>query len=355
MKMTRYTYNLLLRLLAGIAASLILVGAVAMQGQRALKNIYRSASGIDPSQVVLTVDNRKITGEEYLYWLSYQCDYCSEYMSYMGLTDLNAEVESGYTLGDYIAQQAEANTLSMVTQYAVVDNWAAEMGITLTSADLADIQTQRAELVAQLGGEDAYQRWLQSLGISDSFITYSLSPTYLIKHLSEAYNDKNSSIYPSEDRVNEYLNSHDYYAARILFVDTCEMSEEEKTSVLTQMKDYADALGQSSDPDADFIEISENLGWDAEIKTFTADTMEEGFIAGLKEVDIDAVTGVITTEEGFYVAIRKQPVVEGVRNDMFNEEFVQRVTNADIKYNDEVYGAIDTLSFYQKLLASRKN
>ena len=353
MKMTRTTYNLLLRFVAGVAASLILVGAIAMQGQRAAKNIYRTASGIDPSRVVMTVDGREINAEEYLYWLSYYCDYYSQYMSYMGITDWNTELEAGFTAGDYIAQQAELQTLSMVTQYAVIDNWAQEAGITLTEEDVADIDAQRAASIEQLGGEAAYQQWLQSLGISDGFIVRSLGHSYLINHLSDAYHEEGSAIYPDEGRRNDHMNSHEYFGALILFIDTCEMDETAKADAFANMNEYAAELGQAADPDAAFAEIAKELGLDTNVATFTADVMEDGFIAGLKEVDIGAVTGVISTEEGYYVAIRKEPATNGILDDMLNEEFAQRCADAEVVYNDEVYGSVNTLTFYRKLLAAR--
>ena len=353
MKMTKATYNLLLRLVAGVAASLILVGAIAMRDQRAAKNVYRAASGIDPSRVVMTIDGKEVNAEEYLYWLSYYCDYYSQYMSYMDITDWSTELEPGFTAGDYIAQQAELQTLSMVTQYAVIDNWAQEAGITLTEEDVADIDAQRAASIEQLGGEAAYQQWLQSLGISDDFITHSLGNSYLINHLSDAYHEKGSAIYPDEGQLNDYTDSHEYFGALILFIDTCEMDETAKADAFANMNEYAAELGQAADPDAAFAEIAKELGLDTNIATFTADVMEDGFIAGLKEVDIGAVTGVISTEEGCYVAIRKEPATNGILDDMLNEEFAQRCADAEVVYNDEVYGSVNTLTFYRKLLAAR--
>lgn len=353
MKMTKATYNLLLRFMAGVAASLILVGAIAMIGQSRGKNLYREASGVKTDATVMTVNGQNISAEEYLYWLSYYCDYYNEYLNYMGISDWNAELAEGFTAGDYIAQQADMQALSMVTQYAVIDGWTQESGIALTDADLADIDTQRAAAIEQLGGEKAYQQWLQSLGVSDAFIARSLSHSYLINHLSNAYCTEGSAVYPGEERLNAYISENEHFGASILFVDTCEMDKEAKEDTLEEMKSYVAELRKAADPDQAFAEIAEKLGQDPSAATFAADEMEEGFITGLKKVEIGAVSDVITTEEGYYVAIRKEPSMDGILQEMLNEEFADRCANAEILYNDEVYGSINTLTFYKKLLAAR--
>ena len=74
MKMTKATYHLLLRFVAGVAASLILVGAVAMLEQNGSKDLYKNAAGVRTESTVMTVNGQDISAEEYLYWLSYYCD-----------------------------------------------------------------------------------------------------------------------------------------------------------------------------------------------------------------------------------------------------------------------------------------
>lgn len=353
MKMTRTTYNLLLRLLAGIAASLILVGAIAMIGQNADKNLYKNASGVKPDRIVMTVDGQDISAEEYLYWLGYYCDYYSQYLSYMGLTDWSSELEPGFTAGDYIAQQAELAVTSQVTQYAVIDNWARETGITLTEEDVADIDAQRAASIEQLGGEKAYQQWLQSLGVSDDFITRSSGYSYLINHLSDAYCTEGSAAYPGAERLNAYMDENEYFGASILFVDTCEMDQEEKVDTLKTMEAHAATLREAEDPDAAFAEIAEEMGLNSTAITFASDELEEGFISELEKVEIGAVSDVITTEEGCYLVIRREPTMDGILQGMLNQEFADRCANAAVTYNDDVYGSINTLTFYKKILAAR--
>ena len=353
MKMKKDTYRLLLRFIAGLAASLILVGATALISQSSSKNLYKHASGVNPDSVVMTIGGQDVSAQEYLYWLSYYCDYYNQYLQYMGITDWNTELSEGFTAGDYIAQQGELQALSMVSQYAVIDSWANEAGITLTDADLANIAAQRESSIEQLGSEQAYRQSLQAVGIDDDFVVESLSHSFLISHLYEAYCTEGSSIYPGAASITEYADAHDYLGALILFTDTCEMGKAEKEVALTQMKGYATSLRQAEDADSAFAVIAEKLGLNPTVTTFAADQMEASFVATLKSLPMDSVSNVITTDEGYYVAIRREPDTEIILNDMLNDTFAERCQNADVSCNDKVYGSIHTLTFYQKLLAAR--
>lgn len=353
MKLTKTTYHLLLRFIAGLAASLILVGAVAIATQRNSRNLYRNASGVDPDSTVITIGGQAVSAKEYLYWLGYYCDYYNQYLQYAGVSDWNTELTEGFTAGDFIAQQSELQTLSMVTQYAVIDSWANEAGVTLTDADLQNIAAQRENSIAQLGSEKAYLQNLEAMGIDEDFVVQSLSHSFLISHLYEAYCTEGNSLYPGADAVAAYTDTHEYLGALILFIDTCEMGEEEKAVVLTQMEGYAASLRDSEDKDAAFAVIAEKLGLNPTVTTFSAGQMEENFVAALKSLPMDTVSNVITTDEGYYVVIRREPGTEIILNDMLNDTFAERCQNADIQYNDKVYGSIHTLTFYQKLLAAR--
>ena len=353
MKLTKNTYNLLLRLIAGIAASLILLGATVLITQKTSKSLFRSASGVKPESLIMTVDGRDIYAEEYLYWLDYYCDYYNQYLTYMGVTDWNTELEPGFTAGDYIAQQAELQTVRMILQYAVINNWADEAGITLTDADLQDIAVQREMSVEQLGGEEAYQQWLKNLGVSEAFIDRSLEHSYLINHLSELYCTEDSPLYPGQEAIDAYSNSHEYLAASILFIDTHEMDSTAQEAALAKMDGYSATLRASQTIDEDFSKIAAELGVEDVVTTFRTDTVDPKIATAVKQLYMNTASSVVKTDDGYYVVVRRYPETKGVIADMLNEEFTQRCADAEIVYNDEVYGSINVLSFYRKLLAAQ--
>lgn len=366
MKKKNTNYKLFLRLIAGIAVSLVLVAATVIltQGDTGSVNIggnaadsdvslYKRTAGVEPTDIVMTVDGQDVSAEDYLYWLSYYCDYYSEYLNYMDVSNWDTPLSEGGTVGEYIAQQSEMQAQSILTQYAVIDNWANEIGITLTEDDMADIQAQRADSIAQLGSEEAYLQWLDTLGISDEFITRSLAHSYLTNHLYDTYCDANSTLHPDKKTLKDYTDAKEYLAASILFVDTTEMDDAEKSAVLKTMKGYAATLQKSKDIDKTFGEIAAELGAEDTITTFTPDEVEEKVTIGVKRLYMNTASNVITTDSGYYVLVRRFPGEDRIIRDMLNEEFAQRCANAQISYNDEIYSTIDTLSFYKNLLETR--
>ena len=81
--MKKETFNLVIRALIGVAASLIIVGAMGLiteaQGD---KTFVEQASGLKGTDVVMTVDGEAVTAEEYLYMTSY----AAQSLSYYGIT-----------------------------------------------------------------------------------------------------------------------------------------------------------------------------------------------------------------------------------------------------------------------------
>ena len=134
--MKKETFNLVIRALIGVAASLIIVGAMGLiteaQGN---KTFVEQASGLKGTEVVMTVDGEAVTAEEYLYMTAY----AAQSLSYYGITDLNTEVGEGMMAADFVAQQAKEQVIAS----AALRAWAKEQGVTLTEEDLAALQAQK--------------------------------------------------------------------------------------------------------------------------------------------------------------------------------------------------------------------
>ena len=76
--------KLIIRALAGLLASVVLVACVSLMGNmpggKRTDGIFYEASGIHPDATLMTVNKQPVTAEEFLYWLAYDCDYLSSYM-----------------------------------------------------------------------------------------------------------------------------------------------------------------------------------------------------------------------------------------------------------------------------------
>ena len=113
--------NLIIRALAGLLASILLVTGVALLGNmpngKRTDGVFYGATGIHPDATLMTVNMQPVTAEEYLYWLAYDCDYLS---SYMGTVDFDTAISGSMTFGQYAMEDAQRT----VTLYSVVRAWA---------------------------------------------------------------------------------------------------------------------------------------------------------------------------------------------------------------------------------------
>ena len=92
--------NLILRSLAGLVASVLLVTGVALLGNmpngKRTDGVFYEASGIHPDAALMTVNKQAVSAEEYLYWLAYDCDYLT---SYVGSVDFGSAISGSMTYG----------------------------------------------------------------------------------------------------------------------------------------------------------------------------------------------------------------------------------------------------------------
>ena len=108
--------KLIIRALAGLLASVVLVACVSLMGNmpggKRTDGIFYEASGIHPDATLMTVNKQPVTAEEFLYWLAYDCDYLSSYMG--GNVDFSTAVGGNMTYGQYALEDAQRT----VTLYA---------------------------------------------------------------------------------------------------------------------------------------------------------------------------------------------------------------------------------------------
>ena len=352
MKLTRDTYRLIVRLVAGAAAALLLTGAVALSGGmtegRSTEGLFYRLTALHPDGVVMTVNHDEVTVEEYLYWLSYFCDYYSTYLGYMGITDLDAVITGGVTAGDYLADQAEAQTRAMIVQNAVIRGWADEAGVTLTEADAADLAAQRAETVASLGGEEAFADYLAGIGISEDFVNQVLSHSYLLNHLIEVYTAPGGALRPDDETLLAWAAEHGAVTAKLLTV----MSDGE-TAAAELARAYADRIAQAEDTAAAFDAVAAELGQDSTPMLYRRHEDGDALAASLSALGEGAFSGVVEDGDTCYLALRTAMDMDELANQVFDETAERRIDSAVVGYNDELLAQVDTVAFYRGLLDSR--
>ena len=331
------------RLIAGVLCSVVLVGAIALtggmkKGSRTDGLLYE-ASGLHPDGELLLIDGQTVTCEEYLYWLAYDCEYLSTYVPNV---DWNAEITDGVTYGDY----AKTDALETVKLYSAVRAWAQETGVTLTEGDQWSLESQRLEYVEYYGGEEAYQQQLEAQGITEEGYDRIRETGALYQRLQKEFRTEGSALYPDGAALAQYMTDNGYLTGRVIFVEAGDGAEEEANGYLKRMQEAEDKVAEHN-----------AICQDRNVDQYGSMTFRfaEGdpLCEAAAALDVNELSGVVATDEGYYIFLREETDPSLVLTDYFNELLQERRSAANVVYNEKLYNTIDTGAFYQKLVELR--
>ena len=346
------------RFLAMLLAAIVVVGIAAtsdrMGSGHRTDGLYYAASGIHPDAKLLKINDKPVSAEEYLYWLAYDCEYLTTYSSDL---DWDSEVSEGMTY----AQYAKTDALEAVKLYAIVRQWASEAGITLTEEDLADLENERQQYVDYYGGEEAYARQIELLGVSNETYNDINSVYFLYAAVLQAFCDPNSSLYPGEDAVNSFASDNNYVTVKLLYLPT--VGIDNKVGISAQKntaKKYAQQLREAKDVNKVYQKLAKKLGMEEsdypeEGLTFSTDnaSVDAKLAKAINKLKVGEVSGVISCDNGFYVAVRTELDQATVLNAFFEATLQQEQESAKVIFNDKLYDAIVVGDFYDQLLQAR--
>lgn len=328
--MKKEIFNLVIRALIGVAASLVIVGAMGLiteaQGN---KTFVQQASGLKGTETVMTVNGEAVTAEEYLYMTAY----AAQSLSYYGITDLNTELGEGMTAADYVAEQAETQVIAS----AALRAWAKEQGVTLTEEDMAALQAQKDAY----GGETAFQQTLRMVGVSEELFDNLMSQELLYNHLYEIYCAEGGAQRPSEADLEILAGEHKLVSAYMLSMDAAAEGAKEK------MEDYAAQLVEAENKAELVASIAAELQCDGAVQTFDC-CHSSPVNDALMTLGMNEVSGVVEAEGGLYVLVRTALDLDTVAYVNFSEIYNQRIGEAVVEEKESVLSKIDLAAFYTK-------
>lgn len=335
--MKKETFNLVIRALIGVAAALIIVGAMGLiteaQGN---KTFIQQASGLKGTEVVMTVDGEDVSAEEYLYMTSY----AAQSLSYYGITDLNTELGEGMMAADFVAQQAK----EQVVASAALRAWAKEQGVTLTEEDLAALQAQKD---GYDGGAAAFQQTLKMVGVTEELFDSLMTQEMLYTHLYEIYCAKDGAQRPSEADLEILAGEHKLVSAYVLVMDAAAEDAKEK------MEGYAARLAEAENKAELVAAFAEELQCDGAVQTFDcchSSPVNDALLA----LEMNGVSAVVEADGGLHVLVRTALDLDTVAYVNFSEVYNHRVSEAVVE-EKSVLEKIDVAAFYAKYTQLQQN
>ena len=309
--------------------------------------------GYKGSTVLFTVNGQDVTAEQYLFWLAQQADTTYSYASMMQSDDSETS---------FWDTKVDENS----------DETIADQGYSYTSEDKASYQEDLATAKEQLGGEDAYAKYLKSMCISNKGFEHLSSVSFIHSHMVDGMFQDGKENAPTAEDLTQYAEDNDLLVAKHILLLTKDMttgedlSDTEKAEKKAKADDLLKQLQAITDPtelESKFDELmkanSEDTGLESSPDgyVFSAGKMVEAFESATRSLEPGQLSGIVESEFGYHIILRLDPATskafrENYSSAKLSEMEQQWVDEADIK-TTETYDNLSVADFYDKLTAYR--
>lgn len=334
-----------IRFIAGVLASVVLVGAFAltggMKGGKRTDGLLYQASGLHPDGEILSIGGQPVTCEEYLFWLAMACQNVAASVPGEGWS---APISEG---GLSYAEYAKVDAVEAVKQYAVVRLWAEQAGVTLSDSDRAAMESQRQQLIEYYGGEEGYRQQLALMGLSQEMNNSIEETQYLYRSLYQAFCTPGTDLYPDDQTLLAYAEQQGYMSAYVITL-TGENAETMAADLLERWQKAEDPAGEY---EAICQELQQDAGGAVTLVEVTGDALCEAVVAA----EIGEIFSVIDPygDGSCFLVLRTDTDLAAVAETYFDVLFDEKLSTAAVVTNSKLYDSLDAGAFYEKLSALR--
>ena len=354
------------RILAAALSLALLVSLAACGGKdrfdagKVEEGVCYQLTGIAPDAVAMRVDGIDVPMDMYFYNLCYAASYMESYMNMYSMDlDWSMELQEGETVLDVTKDSILENTKS----FAVIEKLAQENNVILDEAALSELETERAETVESLGGEESYRAELAKLGLSEETYDRMCRSDYLCSALEELAATEGSSLYATDEQLIAYAAEQGYMTADHILLLTRDMStyqelddetKAEKKALAEELKAKLDAY-TGDDLIGYFTELADEYSEDSgragnpEGYTFGSGQMVEEFESAAAALGEGGVSEIVESYYGYHIILRKpldeSKAVDAVRETYFSGLLESRIEDAAVEMNPAV-DALDLVDIY---------
>ena len=304
----------------------------------------------DPDTVVMNVNGQDIRWRDFFSWLY---DIMTQLEDAFEITDWSApfaemaDAMNNATYGNYAFSFAAQNA----SQIAVLFTKAAEQGVTLTDAQVEELDATMQNYYDSYGGEDAFLTLIQQHFVTEDYFRQQTKAMMLYQNLFENAYGKNAERFPAEDAV-AYARSCGYmYAKHILFstVDDDKNPLPDETiaekkalaeQVLAELQSYpVEELEENFDRLAQEYSEDPGLMYSPEGYYFLPGEMVEPFETATKALGEMEMSGIVESDFGYHIIfcpVLQADAIVGYNSNY--EPFTPRDMGAAEKFNATVQG-----------------
>lgn len=333
------------------------------------EDLTLTLAGIPAESTLFTVNGVAVTAEEYVFFLYQSVGYMDQYAQYMGEDGINWDEDmSGVSMADYCKNDA----MEIAKLHAVLRQKAEEEGCAFNEEDEAQYQSDLAQMIQSLGGEEFYRLKLSSNGLSEEGFHRLNQSSFNYSHLEETLYGEGSENAPTDDVMSAYIEKNDLLSAKhilLLTVDPNNYDQEKGAyaslddETIAEKKAKADELlaqlRASDDPAALFDTLMSENSEDTGLPSnpdgylFTADEMDPAFEAAVRSLKIGEISEVVESGYGYHIILRQDPNNEELRSKYVGEQMdalMDSLVSGAVVETTKEYDALDPKTCYTNLL-----
>ena len=318
--------------MAALALALCLgLGGCTFQEEEA--SLLGRAADLGEEMALLAVDGREIPAWRYLYWLALTCSQVREKYKDSGLTlDWETPVAGG-SLADYAKDQALADTVL----YATVENWAERYGCVLSEKERAALAETWAEQSAAHGGEEAYRKELEGLGL-DRLRAEELTEVGML------YAKLYQLCLTEGSELSGLLETEDGLTVDRIFI----RAGEDREAARERAAEVFSRLNGAEDPAAVFPALAAEGDDGAGPRTLLPGTLPQALEEAARALEEGQYSGILESEEGFSILRRLASGGEEQAGEMFDRLLQEAAEKAQVK-TTQAYESLDAAAFDRAL------
>ena len=267
-----------------------------------------------PEEVVMTVDGKDVTWQEYFYCYYNQAKGMEQnfqmYQSYGMAMGWDSQAnEAGQTFADLVDVSAENTLRSLMT----VESLAEEKGVTLNEEEEAELEAEHKENISYFCGEEGTEEdlytYLETIYLPKDLYSRLIRHSYTAKAILRTESEQ-----LTDEEVLSWMEENGILSANHILVGTMNLTTgealdeaqvAEKTALAQQIAQELQAIEDPEEREKRFLELKEQYCEDHGDYVFGPGVMVEEFYNGTQALAEGEVSDPVQSSYGYHIILRR--------------------------------------------------